>query len=236
MILSFRSWLLLKENIEGEYWIMDGFAMGADGNVNDFTHEGYAIMNAQSEIVQMAVDESFVDWKKYQNIDDYGVDWSEFERDLVKGYVEHKPELEELSDEDPDQVLAMVWQEMGVDEELLMIATDRGDVRNLAMKRWGWKAARGNYIQTWTLTKSDLNSIANGLDEIYHGDKNLEVEIEVMSTGKSYDVPISVVNTGDPMKVMTWNGGQETQGVKNAYNQALNQIDKPESPYYKDWN
>lgn len=229
--MNFKEWLILIENIQGEYWIMDGQAMGAD---DDFTHESYAIMTAQNEIVENAVSNDFVDWRKYQN-NDFGVDWNQFTKDLIEGYKKENPqEAEAYEDHDDEEWLQWAFKELEVDDELLSIANDHGDVRNLAMKRWGWKAMRGNYIQTWTLTSEDLRSISSGIHGVIHDEKDFEVELEVVSTKKVFDVPISVIETGDPMKVINWGKQQSMPNSMNAaYDKTINNLYPPTNPYYK---
>lgn len=151
--LNFKEWLI-QENIQGEYWIMGGQAMGADGDVNDFNHEGYATMSAASQIADEAISNGYVDQKYSWD----GFDWGKFERDLIEGFKKENPEWQ--NEDDDENVLLAAWKEMGIDSELLQIASGYGDVRNLAMKKWGWKAARGNHVQTWTLTDEDVREIA----------------------------------------------------------------------------
>ena len=38
--------------LRGEWWIMNGTAAFADGDVGDFNHEGYAIQTAQQSIME----------------------------------------------------------------------------------------------------------------------------------------------------------------------------------------
>lgn len=236
MILEFKKWLnekLILENIQGEYWIQDGYAIGADGDINDFNHEGYAIMSAQSSIVDDAVQQGYVDNEYLYN--DYGVDWDEFQKNLMKGFVEQYPNYEDMMDNEPDKLLNVIWKDLGVNSEILQIANDYGDVRTLAMKLWGWKAARGNHIQTWTFTKEDISSILQGMDEMipYGNDKDFEVEIEVMSNKQLYQVPYSVLKSGDPIKVANWGREKLNTQKQNSYNNAFKQLDKPQNSFYK---
>jgi len=229
-MFSFKKWLRLQENVQGEYWIMGGSAMGADGNINDFTHEGYAIMHAASEIAE-EVSDGYVDQQKY-GWSDYGIDWGEFEQDLVAGFKKQHPEWKK--EEDDEEILAAAYREMGVDAELVMIANGMGDTRNLAMKRWDWKAMRGNHVQTWNLRDEDVREISDGIGEIVWDQSDFEVSIEVMSTGKMYDVPLSILESGKASAVVNHGRNQGmTQHHTTAYNQAFAQQDKPSNPFYK---
>jgi len=229
-MLNFKEWLkeILLENIQGEYWIMDGFAMGADGGLNDFNHEGYAIENARQIIISDA--EDYVDSYSYGEY----IDWDQFLKDLLNGYVEENPKYEELVDDDPNQLLSIIWKELQIDPEILSIAYDQGDVRNLAMKKWGWKAARGNHVQTWTLTREDSLSIISGLHEVlpYDNKQDFEIELEVMSTRKLYQIPLSILNTGNPMKIMNYDREKQNSEKEKSYSNAFNQINKPSNPFY----
>ena len=51
-------------------------------------------------------------------------------------------------------------------EERFSIANGRGDAREYAIEKWGWKRVAGNNIESRSLTSKDMQAIARGIGEI----------------------------------------------------------------------
>ena len=144
--------------VTGEFWIVDGSAIAADGDTGDYNHEGVAI---DAILANHDIDD-------YDTFDNMSID------ELVeRGF-------------NQDEIDAIDFN-------------GRGDPREYVTNNYGWKRLLGNEIETFTLTKSDLDDIADGLYDAY-GDQveNESFNIEVRANQQYYlSVPWQVISDGD---------------------------------------
>lgn len=168
-----------QQSMRGEYWLQGSFAQSADGNVDDMNHVGYAIQEAQLEIIGSLGLEI--------DTDSLGVDIDQL-----------YSSINELEEEHGDN-LAKYLAEHDVSEELLDVALDRGsmDPRQYAVEQWGWTRVAGNSVQTDAVNRSKLQEIADGLYDAYQDaveDQSFDIE-----TKKDFyvDVPFPVISEGD---------------------------------------
>lgn len=202
---------LIKSEYLGEYWIDSGSAIFADGNVGDMNHEGYVIQHAQSLLCESD-------------------DWESGKQELAEeiwGLVENNPVLleaaisygisEKTCEEDAEQIICEFGEKSGAMNPekwlLFTVANDNYshpnmDLRDFAMKNWGWKAVRGRNVQTWFLTSSDLSSISDGLNEILGYEEEAEKQLfnlEIRSNGKYFsDIPLEIIETKNPAAIQTF--------------------------------
>lgn len=204
---------VIKGEYRGEYWIVDGTAIFADGDVGDTNHEGYVILHAQNLLYE-------------------GENWETGKREMAREIwevVEGNTTLlaeattygitERTCEKDAEEVICEFGEKTGVltgeKWELFTIANGNYsnanmDLRDYAMKNWGWKAVRGNSIQTWHLTSSDMRSIANGLYDIVgevggEEEEEEEFSIEIMSNHKYFSgIPMKVIESRNPAAVLTY--------------------------------
>lgn len=199
--------LLENSNFRGEYWIQDGYVQFADADVGDVGHEGIVIENAAGQVLSELGIETFGD---HVYIQDHDEDIFEAMQDgLTEEQMERYRNGEEVK----------VMIEYGKTvlnnpkfENLVLAAFDKIDVRRFAMREWGWKAIRGDNVDTWNLTSEDLKKISSGLGEAYDSEitqyeqNNKSVDengfagpyfnIEVYSVGDYYsDVPFSLIES-----------------------------------------
>jgi hypothetical protein len=209
--------LLLEARLHGEWWIDDtGGAQFADGDVGDMNHEGYVIQLLTHQILEhfdIGNDED-------GSLGDFEQEIGESLKD--KGDIQTEEQMEEYI-EDPSSYMLKILQrdkftpDDKQTEDALFIAygsvTTR-DARSYSMKYWGWKAVRGSVIQTWNLTRQDLDAIVRGLGDAYNEaldetdpdeitDDNPEghrtFELEVFSTRSVYrHIPLPVLEKRDP--------------------------------------
>lgn len=182
--------------INGEYWVKeDGDVDYADGDMGEWNHEGIVIDLVRHEIADI--------FNIY--LDEYH-DWDEVKQEIIEKYLEDLDENElkkysqyyddgewdyhSLIDDHFEDIL----KENGINEETISIAEDQGDARAYALEHWGWKAVRGDNVETWELKPEDFDAIYTGLGEILeqegidewdHPDEELEVSIYNYSTGRS---------------------------------------------------
>lgn len=189
----------LKEDIDGEYWIdQHGVSAYADGDIGDISHEGHVINLLQSQISSKLGHQ--YDRGEYVN-------WDKFKDDLIKKtyeeMVEKAPNLKSQYDDeyqnDPDYFIKFGLDKLGVDEAEFQMADGRGDARDYAMEKWGWKRVVGNNIETWTLTTKDMRIIHNGINHILNDkeeDTEEEFSIYVHTTGQSHSMTLAQLEAG----------------------------------------
>lgn len=159
----FREWLIKEEvSIRGEYWIDDsGFPIYADSDIGDWSHEGVVEDMSQREVAE--------DLGVYA--DDEFIDWEETKMKIVKENIDSLTPEERTSVADNYQsAFELIAKKENIDNDLLAVAEGLADARDYAMKNWGWKAVRGNYVDTWTLNQNDFKNIYQGLGEIMEGE------------------------------------------------------------------
>ena len=162
-----------RQDLRGEYWLDSGQSMFADGDIGDMNHEGYAIDNAQREIL------SAMDGDEFSEGD--GVDWD--------GFIAH---LEEVHGDEDGYLAAM--KEAGISDELYQTALGMGDVRQYAAEQWGWIRVHGNDVQMRDL--SQLDDLASGLADAHQDD--VDGQSFNIETKDAYytDVPYQVIEGG----------------------------------------
>lgn len=179
--------------LTGEYWILpEGEVLGADGDIGDYTHEAHVIEYVQNQYIP----------------DEYGGDWEQFKQDVInEGYQnameQARTEPEKLrikSTWKPDDYFYKYLNQLGMSDEEIAVAEGLLDARDYGVKNLNWKRVVGNNIDTLALTPQDINSIANGLYDIY--DEEVErytFNVFVYSSRKYFnDIPWSVLNTNNP--------------------------------------
>lgn len=199
-----RSWY--KKAQQGEWWVIDGQAMYADGDIGDMNHEMYVIDYVRRQYAEPAYDHGEF------------VDWDGFKGELARRNYERRmaaAESDELRNELRDK-----WQgynpeeneffyepeldKLGMTREERLIADGKVgqvDARGYGMRHLGWKRIAGDRIETNTLTNNDLQQIADGLYEAYGADyeddfDNKTFTIEVSSAGNIFqNVPYHVIAT-----------------------------------------
>ena len=196
-----------KADLQGEWWIQSGTAYSADGNVDDMNHEAYVIAQAQSELADGEVWD-WESWKEQKALELL----QEKEEEIDQGYFEGEDEeaakyqIWEMK-QDPgyyaDELIEEEIKQMGGEPELLMVANGQGDARLYGMKNYGWKRVEGRHVETWTLTKGDLQSIAAGLWDAYNeGAEKALYNIEVRNPAKYYaNIPYQVIEDANPAKL-----------------------------------
>lgn len=172
--------------VTGEWWIIDGKAIFADGDTGEMNHEMYVVDHVQRNYVYGEFDSDIVDWDGFKIFlakEKYEEDGKNIE------------EFENLSGEIIEELYLFKLKEMGMTNDEYMIAEGIGDARKYGIEKLGWKRVAGRNVQTHTLTIDDLKEISYGLWDAYEDDaEGSEFNIEVSSTGAFYqDVPYSVI-------------------------------------------
>jgi hypothetical protein len=146
--------------LTGEWWISDGSATYADGDVGDMNHEAHVIEHVRHTVC---------DKMGYHHYDGDSP-WEDVLRLLAEAIYSDNSELYEEAwlDKDWLGVIEDAWRDKGVTQDEWSIANDfnSADARQYASETLGWKRVDDNRVETWTLTEDDINSILDGLWEI----------------------------------------------------------------------
>jgi hypothetical protein len=218
-----EQWKILSERhliessiVSGEYWIIEGSAIFADGDVGDMNHEAHVISHLSETFLNiLGIYEDSPSPLKYK--EDEIKDSLIIKKIIIKG-----DESEELFDRDPadfilNYLLKTSLKKFNNDPKQLTTAfflaygsSTQTDARDYGMKYLGWIRVAGNNIQTWTLTQQDMDNISRGINSIIDeqfsdqfDDENsvlseLTFNIESMRNKKFYqDVPLSIIDNAD---------------------------------------
>jgi hypothetical protein len=181
----FNKPLFRISEMRGEWWIADGQALYADGDVGDKNHEAYVI----EDIMRKYAPEEY-DKGEY-------IDWEEFVKNLL---AEKSNVPSPKRNKGSKNILVDALHELGMSDEEINIVNFNGDAREYGIRILGWKRVAGNNVETYTFNQDDLNSISSGLSEAYSDeeDGNITFNIEVRSTNTIFqDVPIDLIDKRD---------------------------------------
>lgn len=229
---------------QGEWWIQDGSAMFADGDIGDYNHEAMVIETVRSNIA--GYDEDWEGWKRQEALEILAAKKQELEQ--LKLNTEDTSEIDEKlyeiwkMEQDIDyyapEIISENLNELGITEEDWGIAEGHGDARLYGMQKYGWKRLESNHIETWTLTPRDMSSISSGLYDAY--DENatrLKYYIHVLGAKKFYtDVPWEVINSENPMELREYDSQVQIRAYNslNWYKRAkLAQVNPRSMPLYQ---
>jgi hypothetical protein len=199
--------------IRGEYWIISGEPVFADGDVGGMNHEAYVIQHLTSQFLEY-FDIYEDDVGNLSEYDDYIKRW------FIDEEIIDSDEKEEEYDMDPaDFMFEYLWSTHGEEfnnkehfQDAFFIAyqsSTANNARDFGMKHLRWKRIYGNNIQTWHLQNEDAQDISNGITKIIDqefdiDDENIEkmlFNLEVGSRRQFYnDVPYKHLKSLDKLK------------------------------------
>lgn len=193
--------------VQGEWWIVDGNAEYADGDIGDYNHEARAIEMAQmivrdemlkDPVLSEAAVIIFGEAGDYDSWDPiatrtYLLDWSDGAMSEGK-----------LTEDEADDIYVTIANRTGVDKLTLDVAMggNMTDAREFAMKTWGWKRLAGKEVEMWKMTPGDTRDLAKGIWSAYDDHSNrVKYEIYVHGNSTHYtEVPYEAIENG-PMAI-----------------------------------
>lgn len=190
----------LNESVVGEFWIIDGQAVDADGDVGIANHEMVVVQHVFSELIDALQETKFGNLAHglaYFNDSD-GIDTVaargyilDATDDMVmSGIINH----DEADDIETTIAAAIGWPEVKMKTAL----GHSDDARVYGYENLGWIRVVNNNIQIYGLTRSKLNNMANGLYDCFGDDwVYATYYLEDMQTGKTYNVPGKVIDAQD---------------------------------------
>lgn len=190
--------------VRGEYWIQDGRADFADGDVGDQNHEMIALNSVAADHVEELMDyaqELGVDTEDLGIYDEPFTTVSELLKAIHYALVERGVASVKASE--------FVIKRLGVDLEVYKMLGGGGDARLYVMKKYGWIAVRSNNIELFGYDHEKRRELASGLEEILDQegietpDEELEFSLYDHRTGRSSDVTLADIKGESPMRPQT---------------------------------
>ncbi len=192
-----------RNPVSGEWWIIDGSAHYADGDVGDMNHEAYVVDHLAG---------IFLNAMDIEARDERTGPMSEYEDQIVRWLADEKEIPREEAQEDPaDMACKILFKRMvpkrfktkeQYDQAFFIAWGSKTNIRaaDYSIRYDGWKRVQNNWIETWTFTKDDLKSIIDGLYDANQDQLSPEdaFNVEVRATKTEYNgVPLSVLESGD---------------------------------------
>jgi len=210
------------KEVPGEWFLVEGQAQFADGDVGDFNHDMIVREHVVRKLVDV-IDANFdVDWEywadKAESIGG-GDDMTESPegREILTRNV-HKFLENKIKDasEGKDALL----DKLGINEEELLIASGdpRSYPREYGIRHLGYVRVAGNNVEAYDITSKKLREIANGLWDAA-GDESVEgmtFDVEDAKTNTLYsDVPFSVLDSGNmrALREFKYDPGKASGGI-----------------------
>lgn len=170
-------------SLRGEYWIEDGEVHIECGDAGEYNHEGYALQAACTKLC-----------------DAIGVDYNDTDElvEVIREFLDD----EEHEKHEPQRERLKRWMKENQPDDVDLVDPAfnmAGDIREYAMKVWGWKWVRWSWVGTHELKREDFNQISEGFYSIIDGDghdpdspevREHEIHIKVVSNGNEYCVSL----------------------------------------------
>jgi hypothetical protein len=195
--------------IKGEYWIIDGRADFADGDIGDKNHEMIAIEHVCSkyldDIYQYAKQIGIENLPSLSSLEDEPVESTQsilnlVFRKLFATGINGRPKYTSNN-----QIYLEIERGCGVNGEALQVIlqSNNSDPRLYVMKNEGWIAIRNNNIELYGIDQNKLKELSSGLDDIIDqetgwagedeveiNDENIDFNLFDHKTNKSIDLTL----------------------------------------------
>ena len=219
-----------------EWWLKDGEAVYADGDVGDINHE----MLAEEEMLnRLGFDiENHSEWPitrehAYDIFRNNIRDLDDYNQHLTSIHNGNGDAIENAH-EDADLYEYLLWKKLKqnpkLDPKEAREQMDKDwdgfrDPRTYALKNFGWHRVQGKHVETYNLNKASLQEIARGLYDAYGDDaERMQFYIESHNPRK-YIGPVSIddIETGKVLRESIGPDSSEEVSVRR----------RPANPYYK---
>lgn len=197
----------MNYRIQGEYWLEeDGTPRFADQEAGEVGHTGIALDHARRELISLAgAPESESDFIDEDSLTECAqLVASDTERPEPETFSEAIQSLQTIALEDfPEDV-----EDSGGEsylQALAQCAAGKSDERAFAIEHWGWKWVKNNSIASHTLTTTDRECIAKGIEEILFeegadDEVNPTLHLSCQKSGKTYSLTLDELKRRDPLQ------------------------------------
>jgi len=187
--------------ISGEWWLIDGTAHFADGDVGDLNHEAYVwqhllveFVDASESIAELAdLRAQISSWPE-----DNAGDPTWF-RTLLLDHYDQLFKAGKCSEAAYDDSYQHVQQLLNwpADQWAVLLDNEDFEARLWACQKLGWARVAGNDVECCGLTDAKLRSICRGLADIQEELEHEKISIEDRDRGKFWrDVPFLTLEAG----------------------------------------
>ena len=202
--------IIINEGLRGEFWLSNGTAEQADGDIGDMDHENFAVQAARSDIVdklELNINTDYYNWDEIcSEIINNNPNLDSIIRQLRPGNTTIETASKKLSDY------------YGISQKTWEVAANCGeDPRIWAARELGWVRLADNNLQMVGVSTSKLIEIADGLFDAYGDDvldKTFDIEVIYKDSNQSrmyYDVPFSTIESGNLSELRQYGGSVVTE-------------------------
>lgn len=183
----------------GEWWLIDGQAIYADGDTGEYNHAGIVLDHLWSEISEAIKYDSIF---SRLSIDDIGDTC--MSREIINNFADELNKNGTITDEQSYDIYKFMSEKCDIDIEIINTYFN-GD--NSDMLDWGfsngWVRVAGVNIECKYIDKSVLTMIASGLYDAYEYADKMIFNLEC--NGKWYqNIPFSVFEDGDTKALLEY--------------------------------
>lgn len=176
----------MSGKVRGEYWIIDGRAEFADGDVGDQNHEMVALNSVAADYLDALLDYA----------EELGVDTEEIgihDEPFTTATELMRAIYDALLERGVASVKASEWiiKRLEANMEVYKLLAGGGDARLHVMKHKGWIAVRSNNIEIFGYDQENKRNVVGGIEEILdqegieEPDEEVEFNLYDHKTGRS---------------------------------------------------
>ena len=195
----------MSGKVRGEYWIVDGRADFADGDVGDQNHEMIALNSVAADHLDSLVayaTELDIDTEELGGVDD---EPSQSVYHLMNSIYHTLLE----SGVSPVKISEHIIKRLGINMEVYKLLGGSGDARLYVMRQKGWVAVRSNNIELFGYDQDKRRDIVGGLEDILdqegveEPDEEIEFSLYDHKTGRSAYLTLADMRGENQMRPQT---------------------------------
>jgi hypothetical protein len=186
--------------VNGEWWIIGGNALYADGDIGDINHEGVVldkICRDIFDILNINCNDEYIDFKAYIP-------------DIEEAIKEEYPKYDSYKHSYFDfikKILIKNGYENKKATETVNCLRGNEAIREYGCKYFGWKRVLQNSVQTYDITMNDRKEIYDGIYDILSEDHDvwtdnqIKIYLEIIKTKQNL-ADISLADLINPEKIL----------------------------------
>lgn len=181
------NWLQKIANLDGEWWIIDGYSQYADGDIGDAGHDVIVYQNILSSIEYVEISEEL------QDKIDQGLIVSEYDKDNIDEeypglFYSYGGNYESYSSEEAkwDRVISNSFhaeEKVAIEESYPGYIEYRGMPKDYAVEHMGWIRVIGSNFELQKVDNNKLSEIVRHIYDESLTDEDVEICINERSTG-----------------------------------------------------
>lgn len=194
----------MSGKVRGEYWIVDGRADFADGDIGDQNHEMIALNSVAADYLDALVDymeELGIDTEEIGIHDEPFTTASELMQTIYNALLGRGVASVKVSE--------WIVKRLGANMEVYKLLSGGGDARLHVMKHKGWVAVRSNNIELFGYDQEKRRDIVGGIEDILdqegveEPDEEIEFNLYDHKTGRSSYLTLADLKGENQMRPQT---------------------------------